>query len=469
MLLFLAAGPRASGALWGLALLLAILDAGLFIESAAGRTPVLSMAGGLLSWVVLAVWWRNAGTTVGVLPSLLVVVGLTMIMFAGHAWAARQAAAAAPEEGGPTGFRQGIYLGLVGHLFLFYVAQDVRWALPPWPLLGALLVMTLAATAGSLNVGTPHLHAAGTVAAAMVVMALAMNVPAVWALTALAATEAVVVYAAGSLFVGQFAALELRCARHRRDRYSICRRVRCHCRGARRCRFDPSGGHAGSCRQPFADPLARVAAGLAFGRHGGSRPGVAGDRRLAVGSLGGGRLARHTGVRRSALRAVRRLPADPPSAGAQGSRTVSDGHSGSRLFLLRGPASASRRPAPLGGRDCAGDRRHRAGVHVATTAPPGAGRPARPGPPRAGRCQRAGLCHCRYSGATHQPVDHDRLGPRGSSTRVAVRPCAAQGPALRRKRADGDRLRPPRPQSGGLRLRSPEGASGSSTGISMRT
>ena len=205
MLLFLAAGPRASAALWGLALLLAILDAGLFIEGAAGGTPVLTMAGGLLSWVVLAVWWRNAGTTVGVLPSLLVVVGLTMIMFAGHAWAARQASSAAPEEGGPTGFRQGIYLGLVGHLFLFYVAQDVRWALPPWPLLGALMVVTLAATAGSLNVGTPHLHAAGTVAAAMVVLALAMNVPAVWALTALAAMEAVVAYAAGSLFVGQFA------------------------------------------------------------------------------------------------------------------------------------------------------------------------------------------------------------------------------------------------------------------------
>lgn len=202
MLLFLAAGPRASGALWGLALLLAILDAGLFIEGAAGRTPVLTMAGGLLSWFVLAVWWRNAGTAVGVLPSLLVIVGLTMIMFAGHAWAARQAA---PEDGGQTSFRRGIYLGLVGHLFLSYAAQDAHWALPPWPLLGALLVMTLAATAGSLNARTPHLHAAGTVAAAMVVLALAMNVPTVWALTALAAMEAVVAYAAGSLFAGQFA------------------------------------------------------------------------------------------------------------------------------------------------------------------------------------------------------------------------------------------------------------------------
>ena len=36
MLLFLAAGPQAAASLWGLALLLAIVDAGLFIESAAG-------------------------------------------------------------------------------------------------------------------------------------------------------------------------------------------------------------------------------------------------------------------------------------------------------------------------------------------------------------------------------------------------------------------------------------------------
>jgi Predicted membrane protein (DUF2339) len=205
MLLFLAAGPRAATALWGLALLLAILDAGLFIESAAGRTPVLSMAGGMLSWIVLAVWWRSAGTAVGVLPSLLVIVGLTMVMLAGHGWAARQASSVSPSEEGAPGFRHGIYLGLVGYLFLFYAAQDVRWALPPWPLLGALLVMTLAATAASLNARTPHLHAAGVVGAAMVVLELALHVPAAGAVTVLGAIEAAVAYAASSLFVGQFA------------------------------------------------------------------------------------------------------------------------------------------------------------------------------------------------------------------------------------------------------------------------
>ena len=39
LLLFLASGDRAASSLWGLALLLAILEAGVFIESAAGDLP----------------------------------------------------------------------------------------------------------------------------------------------------------------------------------------------------------------------------------------------------------------------------------------------------------------------------------------------------------------------------------------------------------------------------------------------
>src|SRR5262249_12795513 len=49
ILLFLASGPRSVSVLWGLAVLLAILDAGIFIESASGRLPLLSLAGGMLS------------------------------------------------------------------------------------------------------------------------------------------------------------------------------------------------------------------------------------------------------------------------------------------------------------------------------------------------------------------------------------------------------------------------------------
>ena len=58
--------------LWGLALLLAILDAGLFIESSAGDLPWLAAVGAVLSWVVLGVWWNQAAAVVGLLPSLLV-------------------------------------------------------------------------------------------------------------------------------------------------------------------------------------------------------------------------------------------------------------------------------------------------------------------------------------------------------------------------------------------------------------
>src|SRR6185295_18367953 len=85
LLLYLAAGAHAAAALWGLALLVAILDAGLFVESAAGELPALSVVGGAVSWLVLAVWWGNASDAVGLLPSLLFVVLLTLTMLVGHA------------------------------------------------------------------------------------------------------------------------------------------------------------------------------------------------------------------------------------------------------------------------------------------------------------------------------------------------------------------------------------------------
>ncbi|HSC28213.1 MAG TPA: DUF2339 domain-containing protein, partial [Vicinamibacterales bacterium] len=86
LLLFLAAGQVAPAALWAMALLLAILNAALFVESAAGRLPWIAQAGSVLSWFVLAVWWTRAGASVGVLPSLIVLTGLTLATFAGHAW-----------------------------------------------------------------------------------------------------------------------------------------------------------------------------------------------------------------------------------------------------------------------------------------------------------------------------------------------------------------------------------------------
>src|SRR5262249_19694698 len=117
LLLFVASGPQSSDSLWGLALLLAMLNAGVFVESAAVRLPVLSIAGGIVSWFVLGVWWSTAATTVGVLPSLLMVAMLALLMLGGHAWAHTAASGTgAATLTGPAGFWQGAYLGLVGHL-----------------------------------------------------------------------------------------------------------------------------------------------------------------------------------------------------------------------------------------------------------------------------------------------------------------------------------------------------------------
>jgi uncharacterized membrane protein len=198
LLLFLATGETAPLAVWGLALLLAILNAGLFVESASGGLPWLSAIGALLSWMVLGVWWANAAAVVGLLPSLLVLVGLTLVMYTGHAWAytrARRTGALShtPETGG---FQHGIYLGLVGHLFLLFIAQDAEWSIPPWPLLGSLAVMTLAASVSSMAIEAGELHASGVIAAAVVVLAWTMmSLTSAWTTTALVAIEVLAAYA----------------------------------------------------------------------------------------------------------------------------------------------------------------------------------------------------------------------------------------------------------------------------------
>jgi uncharacterized membrane protein len=202
LLLFLAGGPHAAASLWGLAVLLAIVDAGLFVESVSGALPLLSVVGAVLSWIVLAVWWDNAAAAVGVLPSLLVLIGLTLIMLGGHAWAhAMSTGAGAPIAPPRFSFRHGVYLALVGQLFLVFVAQNPQSAAPPWPLFGALAVMTLATTAAALNVGMPELHAGGVIAAAVVVFSFSRASPGTWAVTSLAAAEAVVAYSVGSLLL----------------------------------------------------------------------------------------------------------------------------------------------------------------------------------------------------------------------------------------------------------------------------
>ena len=195
LLLFLSAGPVTPDALWALALLLAIMNGGLFVESAAGSLPVIAQVGSIFSWFILAVWWTRAAGTIGILPSLTVLTGLTLVTLAGHAWAnARR-----PEPDSATGgasFVEGLYLALIGHLFLMFLALNREWSIPPWPLFGALAVITLATSATALATRAAPLHAAGSIAAAVVIFlwAGAAGAPP-WGLIAVLASSSVSIYA----------------------------------------------------------------------------------------------------------------------------------------------------------------------------------------------------------------------------------------------------------------------------------
>jgi hypothetical protein len=194
LLFFLSTGSIAPAALWALALLLAITNAALFVESAAGRLPGLSQAGSLLSWVVLLVWWSQAAGSVGVLPSLLVMVGLTLVTLAGHSWSLR---ATAGKGGTPEpSFARGLYLGLVGHFFLLILVADRSWSLPPWPVFAALGAITLGTSAAALWSRLPTMHAAGTIAAAAVITIWSAAAgQSAWGLTAVLAAAAISGYA----------------------------------------------------------------------------------------------------------------------------------------------------------------------------------------------------------------------------------------------------------------------------------
>lgn len=168
LLLFLSRGPVALEALWALGLLLAILNAAVFVETAGAGLPMLSQAGSVLSWIVLAAWWSRAAGSVGVIPSLTVVTGLTLVTLAGHAWASMNARRAGASSAALR-FSSGLYLALIGHFFLLILAANRVWALPPWPLAGALAVMTLATSAAALVTRSMTLHTAGAIASAIVI------------------------------------------------------------------------------------------------------------------------------------------------------------------------------------------------------------------------------------------------------------------------------------------------------------
>lgn len=158
---FLSLGPVAPSAVWGLALLLVLLNAGLFLESREDGQPAFNRFGIFLSWVLIAFWWLTVPLDARIVPALLLVALFSVVTLAGSSWTAIR------EKGGPGG--QGIYLALIGHLFLLFVAAQPALSIPPWPVLGVLAVLTLGAGVTALVLRRGDLHTAALTGSQLVI------------------------------------------------------------------------------------------------------------------------------------------------------------------------------------------------------------------------------------------------------------------------------------------------------------
>jgi len=95
----------------------------------------------------------------------------------------------------------GLYLGLIGHAFLFFVGLNPHWSVPPWPFFGCLVVVTLATSATAAIVGTPVLHILGVAAASVVISGWTVAVG--WTDAAIAAAWVVSIYALAWIAAGR--------------------------------------------------------------------------------------------------------------------------------------------------------------------------------------------------------------------------------------------------------------------------
>ncbi|HEV7919841.1 MAG TPA: DUF2339 domain-containing protein, partial [Thermoanaerobaculia bacterium] len=189
LLFFLSVGAIANAALWGLALLLAVVNVGALIEARAGSNPILSAIAGILSWIVIGVWWTSATVVANLIPSMIVLAGFGLLVVAGNLWA-RKGAADAGE------FERDTYLGLAGHVFLAFVASQVSLSFPPWPMLGVLLVLDLAVGVAALWLRRASLLTAAMAASQVVLMIWATHAQVVpWPYVAFGAALCVAAFA----------------------------------------------------------------------------------------------------------------------------------------------------------------------------------------------------------------------------------------------------------------------------------
>jgi len=165
LLFFLAVGSIASVSIWGLALLLLILNLGLYWLGSVCKFPILAIVGMVLSWIVLGVLWASVSLAVILIPALVVMAAFALFVLAGNIWLQKQSFGRNAALLG-----NGTLLGLTGHLFLLAIAAQGALSVPPWPLLGILLVLDLAVGAAAIYLRRDSLHRAAMAASGLILI-----------------------------------------------------------------------------------------------------------------------------------------------------------------------------------------------------------------------------------------------------------------------------------------------------------
>ncbi|MEA2162486.1 MAG: hypothetical protein QOK37_613 [Thermoanaerobaculia bacterium] len=182
ILFFLTIGTVAPHALWAMAILLVIINAGAIAEARTTDQAILAMSAIILSWIVITVWCASAMVAANVVDALVVIGGFALLAVGGGIWMSR----GGEEETGTT------YLGLIGHLFLLVVAAQPLLAFPPWPLFAVLFVLDLAIGVAAIYLRRGNLMAAAMTASQIVLMMWAANTKsAPWPVVAIGAAIAI--------------------------------------------------------------------------------------------------------------------------------------------------------------------------------------------------------------------------------------------------------------------------------------
>jgi uncharacterized membrane protein len=190
LLFFFAVGQIAPAGIWGLALLLLALNAGLLWQDASFKVSGISMAGIVLSWIILGTLWSSLSLSTILIPALTVMTVFALFVLCGSLWLQKQA----PGDGLAA---NGIFLGLAGHIFLFAIAVQRSLSVPPWPFLCVLLILDLGIGLSALYLRRNNLHQAAMAASAILLM--------IWVWTARDAPWPVVsILSAGALSLFSF-------------------------------------------------------------------------------------------------------------------------------------------------------------------------------------------------------------------------------------------------------------------------